>query len=74
MDSRLTTPAGIHVLRALVAHPSDDTAADISKVSGLPLEEVDATLADLKHRHLARRWETHWQITSLGVAAASAGP
>jgi hypothetical protein len=74
MDTGLTTPADVHVLRALVAHPSDDTAADISKVSGLPLEEVDATLADLKHRRLARRWETHWQITSLGVAAASAGP
>jgi hypothetical protein len=69
-----STPAGIHVLRALVAHPSDDTAAGIAKLSGLPLEEVDAALADLKHRRLARRWETHWQITSLGVAAAGARP
>jgi DNA-binding IclR family transcriptional regulator len=74
MDTALTTRAGIHVLRLLVAHPSDDTAVGIAKLSGLPLEEVDATLADLKQRHLARRWETHWQITSLGVAAASAGP
>jgi DNA-binding IclR family transcriptional regulator len=74
MDTGLTTRADIHVLRALVAHPSDDTAAGIARLSGLPLEEVDATLADLKHRRLARRWETHWQITSLGVAAASAGP
>ena len=74
MDTGLTMHADINVLRVLVAHPSDDTAARIATLSGLPLEEVDATLADLKLRHLARRWETHWQITSLGAAAASAGP
>jgi hypothetical protein len=64
-------PDAIYVLRSLAAHPQDDTVPAIARWSGLSVDKVDATLADLRHRHLARRWESHWQITTLGLVAAT---
>jgi hypothetical protein len=70
-DAEMTTPGALYVLRALASHPQDDTVPAIARWSGLSVDEVDVTLADLRHRHLARRWESHWQITTLGLVAAT---
>jgi hypothetical protein len=74
IDADLTVPTGTRVLRALVEHPQEDTSATIALRSGLSVDDIDATLLDLKRQHLARRWgEIHWQATGLGVDAAANG-
>jgi hypothetical protein len=70
-DEEPKMPDAIYVLRSLAAHPQDDTVPGIARWSGLSVDQVDATLLDLRHRHLARRWESHWQITTAGLVAAT---
>ena len=66
------TSSCLSILRALAARPSDDTVGAIALASGLDPAEVELSLQDLRHQHLARRWETHWQLTSAGLVAATA--
>jgi DNA-binding IclR family transcriptional regulator len=59
------------VLGSLLVYPGEDTAAAVAQRSGLPVAEVEATLAELQRRHALRRWETHWQLTTTGSAEAT---
>jgi DNA-binding IclR family transcriptional regulator len=66
------TSSCLCVLRVLAAHPNDDTVPAIALTSGLPMAEVETSLQDLRSQRLARRWESHWQLTSAGLVAATA--
>lgn len=66
------TTSCLRILRVLAAHPYDDTIPAIAIKSGLAAEDVKTSLDILRHEHLARRWETHWQLTSAGLVAAAA--
>jgi DNA-binding IclR family transcriptional regulator len=66
------TTSCLRVLRVLAAHPYDDTVAAIAIKSGLETDDVAVSLETLRHEHLTRRWESHWQLTSAGLVAAAA--